>query len=74
MDKILGHYYQRGQIVRFRAESKDFNILSILSLEEVMHQQPALTKEYLLTLSTKAINTLIRRHPQVLDLLRKDVK
>lgn len=72
INQILGHYYQRGKVVRFRTASKEFDMISILSLQDIMDQHSTLLKDYLRSMSTKAINTLIRRHPEALELLRKE--
>lgn len=69
-DKILGHYY-RQKVVRFRASSKEFDMTIILTMEDMIAQHPELLRDYVRGLTTRAINTLIARHPAALNLLKR---
>lgn len=70
IDTITGHYY-KNQVVRFRCSHKDYNLTSILGIEELSNS-PDILKAYLSNLRTKALNTMIRRHNELLVYLRKE--
>lgn len=69
-DKIIGHYY-RQKVVRFRASSREFDMTMILTMEDMIAEYPGLLRDYVRGLTTRAINTLIARHPAALNLLKR---
>lgn len=69
-DKILGHYYKKRS-ARFRVSCDSHPITMIVPIDEVIEKRELMIS-YLKGLGTKAITTIIRRHPEVLTLLRKE--
>lgn len=70
IDTITGHYY-KNRIVRFRCSHKDYNLTTILNIDD-LKSSPEILKSYLSKLKTKALSTLIRRHSELLIYLKKD--
>lgn len=69
IDKILGHYYKQ-KVAKFRTTSKEYHLITIASIEQLLEKHPGTLKEYMLSLTTRAIRTLVTRHPATLELLR----
>lgn len=70
IDTIHGHYYKR-RIARFRTSNSQYSLVAILSLEDMLEHHSQQLKEYLQSLQTRAINTLLKRHPIILKFFRK---
>lgn len=71
VDNILGHFY-KAKIVRFRTQCNKYDLITVHALDEMLSNYPELTSKYIRSLTTRATNTLITRHPRVLEILRKD--
>lgn len=69
-DKIIGHFYKNKNI-RFRGTSSSFDIIVIQTLEEAMARNREILQEYVRSLSTRAISTIVARHPRALKLLKR---
>lgn len=69
IDKILGHFYKNLK-ARFRCEHKDYSFIAILGADEFKDNHTVL-KSYLSSLGSKALNTLVKRHPELLTHLKK---
>ena len=69
VESVAGHFY-KNKVARFRCHTKDYDLIKIKSVEEMMEWMGPL-REYLATLHVRSIDTLTDRHPIVLQALKK---
>lgn len=68
IDKITAHYY-KPQGTYLKVHWKGFNLYTVEKIGDIIHHKQEI-KSYIENLSTRAKNTLIKRQPSVLEIIK----